>query len=78
MQSKSALRGSRIFFFVELWCLGASGGLDFLVLSTSFLKNNIGWRQQNPTEKLSKIHLIVHKSTKTLGLSNHHNNIKIR
>ena len=31
-----ALRGSRIENFDELWCLGASGGFDFCVSSTSF------------------------------------------
>ena len=48
------LRGSRIENFDELWCLGASGGLDFFVSSTSLKKkSNIGWpqRQQPPTEK---------------------------
>ena len=46
-----ALRGSRIENFVELWCLGASGGLDFCVSSTRFQKSNIGWPQQLPIER---------------------------
>ena len=41
-----ALRGIRINNFIRLWCLGASGGLHICVLSTSFLKNYIGWPQQ--------------------------------
>ena len=48
-----ALKGSRIKNFDDLWCLGASGGLEFCVhASTSFQKSNIGWPQQPPTEKL--------------------------
>ena len=50
-----ALRGSRIENFNELWCLGASGGLDFCVSSTSFQKSNVGWPQQPLTEKASDI-----------------------
>ena len=46
------LRGRRINNFLELWCLVASGGLGFWVLSTSFQKSNIGWPQQPPTEKV--------------------------
>jgi hypothetical protein len=72
-----ALRGSRIENFDKLWCLGASGGLDFCVSSTSFKKSNIDWPQQPPTEKLSKLNLIFHDSTKKLCFSKHQNNIKI-
>ena len=50
-----ALRGSRIENFNELWCLGALGGYDFCVSSTSFQKSNIGWPQQPPTKKVVKI-----------------------
>ena len=57
-----ALRGSRIENFDVIWCLGASGGLDFCVSSTSFQKSNIGWPQQPPTEKLLKLKLIFHDS----------------
>ena len=49
------LRGKRINTFLELWCLVASGGLDFCVLSTSFQINDIGWPQQPPTERVSDI-----------------------
>ena len=59
-----ALRGSRIKNFDELWCVGASGGLEFCVSSTSFQKSNIGWPQQPPTEKVLKFNLIFHDSTK--------------
>ena len=65
-----ALRGSRIENFDELWCLGASGGLDFCVSSTSFQKNNIGWHQLvNETEnsKLSEV-TRHHNSSKFLIL----------
>ena len=55
MQSKSALRGRRINNFIDLWCLVASGGSYILVLSTSFQKNDIGWPQQPPTERVSDI-----------------------
>ena len=58
-----ALRGSRIENFNELWYLGALGGYDFCVSSTSFQKINIGWPQQPPTEKLLKFNLIFHDST---------------
>ena len=50
-----ALRGNRIGNFDELWCLGASGGLDFCVSLTSFQKSNIGWMQQPLTERASDI-----------------------
>ena len=55
MQSKSALRGRRINNFIDLWCLVASGGIKFCVSSTSFQKNDIGWPQQPPTERVSDI-----------------------
>ena len=55
MQSKSALRGRRINNFIDLWCLVASGGLYICVSSTSFQKNDIGWPQQPPTERVSDI-----------------------
>ena len=54
-----ALRGSRIENFDELWCLGASGGLEFCVSSTSFQKSNIGWPQQPPTEMVPYISVKV-------------------
>jgi hypothetical protein len=33
----------------------ASGGLEICVLSTGFQKNDIGWPQQSPTERVSDI-----------------------
>ena len=42
----------RIF---KLWCLVASGGLDFFASSTSFQKSYIGWPQQPLTERTSDI-----------------------
>ena len=50
-----ALRGSRINNIIRLWCLVASGGLHICVSSTSFQKNDIGWPQQPPTERVSDI-----------------------
>ena len=50
-----ALRGSRIEDFNELWFLGALGGYDFCVSSTSFQKSNLGWPQQPLTERTSYI-----------------------
>ena len=41
--------------FIDLWCLVALGGIKFCVLSTSFQRNDIGWPQQPPTEKVSDI-----------------------
>ena len=55
MQSKSALTGRRISNIIELWCLVASRGLEICVSSTSFQKNDIGWPQQPPTERVSDI-----------------------
>ena len=50
-----ALRGSRIENFDKLWCIGASGGLEFCVSSTNFQKTNLGWPQQPLTEKTLNI-----------------------
>ena len=41
----------------------ASGGADICVSSTSFQKNDIGWPQQPPTEKVLKLNMIFHDST---------------
>ena len=41
----------------------ASGGLEICVSSTSFQKNDIGWPQQPPTEKVLKFNWIFHDST---------------
>ena len=50
-----ALRGIRINDFIELWCLVASGVKKICVSSTNFQKNDIGWPQQPPTERVSDI-----------------------
>ena len=50
-----AMKGRRIDNFLELWSLLASGGLHICVLSTSFQKNDIGWPQQPPTERVLDI-----------------------
>ena len=72
------LRGGRIENFDELWCLVASGGLDFCVSSTRFQKSNKDWPQQPPTEKLLKFNLIFHDSPKKLSCFKHQKNIKIQ
>ena len=55
VQSKSALRCRRINNFIVLWCIAAYGGLYICVSTTSFQKNDIGWPQQPPTERVSDI-----------------------
>ena len=50
-----ALRARRINDFIELWCPVTSGGLEICVSSTSSQKNDIGWPQQPPTERVSDI-----------------------
>jgi hypothetical protein len=73
-----ALRGSRIKNFDKLWRQVASGGLEFCVSSISFQKNNIGWPQQPPTEKLQKFNLIFHDSTQKPFFSKHQNKLNSR
>ena len=63
MQSKSALRDSRIKNVIKIWCLVASRGLEICVSSTSFQTNYIGWPQQPPTEKVLKFNMIFHDPT---------------
>ena len=60
---KSALRGRGINDFIEVWFLVASGGVEIWVSSNSFQKNDIGWPQQPPTEKVLKFNMIFHDST---------------
>jgi hypothetical protein len=50
-----ALRGRKIYNFVELWCLVALGDVEICVPSKSFQKINIGWPQQPPIERVSDI-----------------------
>ena len=55
MQSKSALRSRRINNFNKLWGVVDLGGFEICVSSTSFQRNDIGWPQQPPTERVSDI-----------------------
>ena len=48
-----AIRGRRIINFIELWSIAGLEGLEICVSSTSFQKNDIGWPQQPPTERVS-------------------------
>jgi hypothetical protein len=48
----------------------ASGGLEICVSSTSFQKNDIGWPQQPPTEKVLKFNMIFHDSTQIFFFQN--------
>ena len=50
-----ALRDRMTNISFDLWVLVASGGLDICVSSISFQKNDIGWPQQPPTERVSDI-----------------------
>ena len=52
---KLALRDTRTNIVFDLRCLVASGGADICVSSTSLKKNDVGWPQQPPTERLSDI-----------------------
>ena len=57
-----ALRGKSIDNFIELWCLVASGGLKICVFINQFSKNDIGWPQLPPTQKVLKFNMIFHDS----------------
>ena len=48
-----AMKVRKIINFIELWSIAGSVGLEICVSSTSFQKNDIGWPQQPPTEKVS-------------------------
>ena len=65
-----ALRGRRIYNFLELWWLVASGVVGIWVSSTSFLKSNISWPQQPPTKKVVNFNKIFHESTKSIFFQN--------
>ena len=56
----------------------ASGGLEICVPSTSFQKNDIGWPQQPPTEKVLKFNMIFHDSTQKRFFSKHKNKAKFK
>jgi hypothetical protein len=51
----------------------ASGGLYICVSSTSLKKNDIGWPQQPPTEKVLKFNMIFHDYTQKTFFSKHKN-----
>ena len=50
-----ALRGTRVDNFLELWCIVASEGVDSCVSLNRLKKNDMGWPQQPPTEKVPDI-----------------------
>ena len=56
----------------------ASRGLDFCVSSTSFQKNDIGWPQQPPTEKVLKFNMIFYDSTKKVIFSKNQNKAEFK
>ena len=68
-----ALRGRRFNNFIKLGYLVASGGLHFCVSLTSFQKNDIGWPQQPPTEKVLKFNMIFYDSTPKFFVSKYQN-----
>ena len=73
-----ALRGRRFDNFLELLCLGALGGLDISVSSTRFEKNNMGWPQQPPTEKVVKFKMVFRDYTPNYIFSKHQNKAAIQ
>ena len=56
----------------------ASGGLGICVSSTSFQKNDIGWPQQPPTEKVLKCNMRFHDSTQKIFFSKHKNKAEFK
>jgi hypothetical protein len=56
----------------------ASGGKKICVSSTSFQKNDIGWPQQPPTEKVLKFNMIFHDSTQKKIFSKHRNKVEFK
>jgi hypothetical protein len=56
----------------------ASGVLEIRVSSTSFQKNDIGWPQQPPTEKVLKFNTIFHDSTQKIFFSKHKNKAEFK
>ena len=55
VKSNSSLMGRRIKFFIELWFIVGSRGLEIWVSSASLKKNSIGWPPQPLTERVSDI-----------------------
>jgi hypothetical protein len=56
----------------------ASEDLEICVSSTSFQKNDIGWPQQPPTEKMLKFNKIFHDSTQKGFFSKHKNKAEFK
>ena len=73
-----AITGRRIINLIELWSIAGSGGLEICVSSTSFQKNDIGWPQQPPTEKVLKFNMIFYDSTKKNIFSKHKDKAKFK
>ena len=63
---------------MDLWCVGASGGLDICVSSISFQKNDIPWPQQPLTEKVLKFNMIFHDPTPNFCFSKHKNKAEFK
>ena len=73
-----ALKGRRINIFLDLWCLVASRGLHFCVLSTSFQKSDIPWAQRPLTGKVLKFIMIFHDPTQKNFFSKHKNKAEFK
>jgi hypothetical protein len=56
----------------------ASGGLGICVSSNSCQKNDIGWPQQPPTEKMLKFNMIFHDPTPKNFFSKHINKAEFK
>ena len=76
--SKSALRSGSINNFIDLWYLVALGGLGICVSSNSCQKNDMGWPQQPPTEKMLKFNMIFQDSTPKHFFSKHRNEAEFK
>ena len=73
-----ALRSRRTNNFIELWRLVASGVKKICVSSTNFQKNDTGWPQQPPTERVLKFNIIFHDSTQIFCFSKHQSKAKFK
>ena len=73
-----ALRDRRTNISLDSLCLVALGGVDICDSSTSFQKNDFGWPQQPPTEKVLKFNMIFHDSTQKNFFSKHNNKAEFK
>ena len=66
-----AITGRKSINLIELWSIAGSRGLEICVSTKKLKKNDIGWPQQPPTEKVLKFNMIFHDSTqkKTFSLT---------